>query len=134
MHKEEQKLFSELIAIVAQLRGPQGCLWDKKQTLQSMVVNLIEEAQEVKEAVDKEDYQNLCEELGDLLMDILLEIQIAYEAGLFDYCQVLSAVKEKFIRRHPHVFGEVQVNSPEEALKVWKKMKEIENDNKKNDK
>jgi len=134
MYHEEQKLFSELIAIVARLRGPQGCLWDKKQTLQSMVANLIEEAQEVKEAVEREDYQNLGEELGDLLMDILLEIQIAYEAGLFDYCQVLRGAKEKFIRRHPHVFGEVQVNSAEEALKVWKKMKKIENDNKKNDK
>ena len=134
MYHEEQKLFSELIAIVARLRGPQGCLWDKKQTLQSMVANLIEEAQEVKEAVEKEDYQNLGEELGDLLMDILLEIQIAYEAGLFDYCQVLRGAKEKFIRRHPHVFGKVQVNSPEEALKVWKKMKKIENDNKKSDK
>ncbi len=134
MYQEEQKLFSELIAIVARLRGPQGCLWDKKQTLPSMVANLIEEAQEVKEAVEKEDYQNLSEELGDLLMDILLEIQIAYEAGLFDYCQVLRGAKEKFIRRHPHVFGEVQVNSPEEALKVWKKMKKIENDNKKSNK
>ncbi|MBP8718367.1 MAG: nucleotide pyrophosphohydrolase [Candidatus Atribacteria bacterium] len=134
MYHEEQKLFSELIAIVTRLRGPQGCLWDKKQTLPSMVANLIEEAQEVKEAVEKEDYQNLSEELGDLLMDILLEIQIAYEAGLFDYCQVLRGAKEKFIRRHPHVFGEVQVNSPEEALKVWKKMKKIENDNKKSNK
>jgi MazG family protein len=126
MHKKEKELFSELISIIAHLRGPRGCLWDRKQTLSSMVPNIIEEAQEVKEAVQAEDYPNLCEELGDLLMDILMEIQIAHEAGLFDYQQVLSGAKEKFVRRHPHVFGDVVVNSPEEALLVWKKMKKEE--------
>jgi MazG family protein len=129
MHKKEKELFSELISIIAHLRGPRGCLWDRKQTLSSMVPNIIEEAQEVKEAVQAEDYPNLCEELGDLLMDILMEIQIAHEAGLFDYQQVLSGAKEKFVRRHPHVFGDVVVNSPEEALLVWKKMKKEEKEN-----
>jgi MazG family protein len=126
MFQKEKELFSELISIVTQLRGPQGCLWDKKQTLSSMVINILEEAQEIKEAVENENSQNLCEELGDLLMDILLEIQIAREEGLFDYQQVLNGAKEKFIRRHPHVFSNVQVNSAEEALAVWKKMKQME--------
>lgn len=129
MHEKERELFSELISIVDKLRGPQGCLWDKKQTLNSMVHNIIEEAQEVQEAVENEDYPNLCEELGDLLMDILMEIQIAHEAGLFDYQQVLDGAKEKFIRRHPHVFGDVSVNTPEEALLVWKKIKKEEKEN-----
>lgn len=129
MYRKEQELFSELISIIAHLRGPQGCLWDRKQTLSSMVPNVIEEAQEVKEAVDAEDYQNLCEELGDLLMDILMEIQIANESGLFDYQQVLSGAKKKFIRRHPHVFSDVKVNTPEEALMVWQKMKKEEKRN-----
>jgi MazG family protein len=129
MHEKESELFSELISIVDKLRGPQGCLWDKKQTLNSMVPNIIEEAQEVQEAVENEDYPNLCEELGDLLMDILMEIQIAHEAGLFDYQQVLDGAREKFIRRHPHVFGDVSVNTPEEALLVWKKMKKEEKEN-----
>lgn len=129
MVKKEGELFTELISIIAQLRGPGGCLWDRKQTLSSMVPNILEEAEEVNEAVQAEDYPNLCEELGDLLMDILMEIQIAYEAGLFDYQKVLSGAKEKFVRRHPHVFGDVIVKSPEEALLVWKKMKKKEKEN-----
>ncbi len=131
MYQKEKELFAELISIVAQLRGPQGCLWDKKQTLNSMLNNIIEEAYEIKEAVEREDYANLCEELGDLLMDILMEIQIAREADLFDYQQVLTGAKEKFIRRHPHVFGGVKVNNAEEALSVWKKMKKMEQENNK---
>lgn len=130
MYQKEKELFSELISIVTQLRGPKGCLWDKKQTLNSMMINIIEEAQEIKEAVENEDYNNLCEELGDLLMDILIEIQIAKEAGLFDYLKVLNGARDKFIRRHPHVFGNIRVNSAEEALSVWKKMKQLEKENK----
>ncbi|MDD4362696.1 MAG: MazG nucleotide pyrophosphohydrolase domain-containing protein [Atribacterota bacterium] len=131
--ESEQELFSELIAIVTKLRGPQGCLWDKKQTLASMIPNIIEEAEEVKEAVAAKDYQNLCEELGDLLVDILMEIQIAKEEGLFDYQQVLQGAKEKFIRRHPHVFGDISVETPEEALLVWKKMKKKEKEDRSRD-
>jgi uncharacterized protein YabN with tetrapyrrole methylase and pyrophosphatase domain len=93
-----------------------------------MAHNITEEAQEVKEAAEKGDYPNLCEELGDLLMDILIEIEIAREAGLFDYQQVLMGAKSKLIRRHPHVFGDIRVNSAEEALKVWQKMKQLERD------
>jgi len=126
MNKKEGELFSELISIIAHLRGPRGCLWDREQTLSSMVPNIIEEAQEIKEAVQAEDYPNLCEELGDLLMDILMEIQIAREAGLFDYQQVLNGTRDKFVRRHPHVFGDVKANTPEEALLVWKRMKKEE--------
>lgn len=128
-HEKEKRLFSELISIITKLRGPDGCLWDKKQTLDSMVPNIMEEAQEVQEAVENKDYKNLCEELGDLLMDILMEITIANESGLFDYEQVLNGAKEKFIRRHPHVFGDITVNTSEEALLVWKRMKKEEKEN-----
>lgn len=126
MYKEEKELFSDLLSIVARLRGPKGCLWDRKQTLSSMIPNIIEEAHEVKDAVQSKDYPNLCEELGDLLVDVLMEIQIADEEGLFTFQQVLAGAKEKFIRRHPHVFGDVNVNTPEEALLVWKSMKKKE--------
>jgi len=129
MHEKEKDIFSELISIVKRLRGPGGCQWDKKQTLKSMIPNIIEEAEEVQEAVAKEDYSNLCEELGDLLMDILMEIQIAEEEDLFSYEQVLTGTREKFIRRHPHVFGDIKVNTPEEALSVWKEMKKKEKEN-----
>ncbi|MFZ2330853.1 MAG: MazG nucleotide pyrophosphohydrolase domain-containing protein [Atribacterota bacterium] len=132
MYQKEKELFSELISIVTQLRGPQGCLWDRKQTLATMAINITEEAQEVAQAVENKDYTNLCEELGDLLMDILIEIQIAQESGFFDYEQVLAGAREKFIRRHPHVFGDIKVNNAEEALSVWKKMKEMEKENKNN--
>lgn len=131
MYQKEQDLFADLISIVTRLRGPEGCLWDKKQTLSTMTANIVEEAQEVQEAAEKGDHTNLCEELGDVLMDILITIEIAQEKGLFDYQLVLQEAKAKFIRRHPHVFGDVQANSAEEALSVWQKMKQLEREERK---
>jgi len=101
-------------------------LWDRKQTLKTLAPNILEEAKEISEAVKSKDMNNLCEELGDLLMVILMQIEIAREKGLFTYSDVLAGAVKKFIRRHPHVFGDVKVNSPEEALAVWKKMKREE--------
>jgi len=126
MHEKEKALFEEMIDIVAKLRGPEGCLWDRKQTLESLVPNILEEAKEIAEAVNLKNKDNLREELGDLLMVIFMTIEIAEEENLFDYADVLTGAINKFIRRHPHVFGDVKVNSPEEALAVWKKMKEEE--------
>ena len=126
MHEKEKALFEEMIDIVAKLRGPEGCLWDRKQTLESLVPNILEEAKEIVEAVNLKNKDNLREELGDLLMVIFMTIEIAEEENLFDYADVLTGAINKFIRRHPHVFGDVKVNSPEEALAVWKKMKEEE--------
>ncbi|HOR41871.1 MAG TPA: MazG nucleotide pyrophosphohydrolase domain-containing protein [Atribacterota bacterium] len=131
MYQKEQDLFADLISIVTRLRGPEGCLWDRKQTLSTMAANIVEEAQEVQEAAEKCDHNNLCEELGDVLMDILITIEIAREKGLFDYQLVLQEAKAKFIRRHPHVFGDTQVNSAEEALSVWQKMKQLEREDRK---
>ncbi|MBC8499779.1 MAG: nucleotide pyrophosphohydrolase [Candidatus Atribacteria bacterium] len=126
MYEKEKALFAEMMDIIAKLRGPKGCLWDRKQTLESLAPNILEEAEEVSEAVNSNDLDNLCEELGDLLMVILMQIEIAQEKGLFTYSDVLTGAIKKFIRRHPHVFGDVKVNTPEEALAIWKKMKREE--------
>ena len=126
MYEREKELFAEMMGIIAKLRGPDGCLWDRKQTLESLAPNILEEAEEVSEAVKSNDVDNLCEELGDLLMVILMEIEIAREKGLFTYSDVLTGAIKKFVRRHPHVFGDIKVNTPEEALAVWKKMKREE--------
>ena len=126
MYEEEKKLFTEMMDIIAKLRGPEGCLWDRKQTLESLTTNILEEAKEISEAVKSQDIDNLREELGDLLMVILMEIEIAREKDLFSYSEVLTGAIDKFVRRHPHVFGDLKVNTPEEALAAWKKMKEEE--------
>ena len=126
MHEKEKELFADMMDIIAKLRGPKGCLWDRKQTLESLAPNILEEAEEVSQAVNSNDLDNLCEELGDLLMVILMEIEIAQEKSLFSYSDVLVGAVKKFIRRHPHVFGDVKVNTPEEALAVWKRMKREE--------
>lgn len=126
MYQKEKELFAEMMAIIIKLRGPKGCLWDRKQTLESLAPNILEEAEEVSQAVSSKSKDNLCEELGDLLMVILMQIEIAREEGLFTYSDVLSGAIKKFVRRHPHVFGDVKVNTPEEALAVWKKMKREE--------
>lgn len=125
-YQEEKKLFTEMMNIIAKLRGPEGCLWDRKQTLESLTTNILEEAKEISEAVKSQDIDNLREELGDLLMVIFMEIEIAREKGLFSYSEVLTGAINKFVRRHPHVFGDLKVNTPEEALAAWKKMKEEE--------
>ena len=122
-YQEEKKLFTEMMNIIAKLRGPEGCLWDRKQTLESLTTNILEEAKEISEAVKSQDIDNLREELGDLLMVIFMEIETAREKGLFSYSEVLAGAIDKFVRRHPHVFGDLKVNTPEEALAVWEKMK-----------
>ena len=126
MYEEEKELFAEMMDIIAKLRGPDGCLWDKKQTLETLAPNILEEAKEISEAVKLKNKDNLREELGDLLMVVFMEIEVAQEKGLFSYSDVLTGAINKFIRRHPHVFGDIKVNTPEEALAVWKKMKKEE--------
>ena len=126
MFEKEKEQFAEMISIIAKLRGPDGCLWDRKQTLKSLAPNIIEEAQEVSDAVESNDMSNLCEELGDLFMVILMNIEIAKEKGLFSCSDVMDGAIEKFTRRHPHVFGNIKVNNSEEALAVWKQMKKKE--------
>ena len=115
--------FDDLIGIIAELRSDHGCPWDKEQTFESLRKCLADEAQEVFEAVDNKDMENLCEELGDVLLQVVLYSQIAKEVGAFTIDDVIDGISEKMVRRHPHVFGDIEVNSPEEALALWKEIK-----------
>ncbi|MDF2682598.1 MAG: nucleoside triphosphate pyrophosphohydrolase [Brevibacillus sp.] len=115
--------FSYLKDIVAILRSPDGCPWDREQTHQSIRKNLIEETYEVLETIDDEDSDAMCEELGDLLMQIMLHSQIASEDGYFTVDDVVATLNEKLVRRHPHVFGEKSANDSEEALANWQEIK-----------
>jgi tetrapyrrole methylase family protein/MazG family protein len=108
---------------VAHLRAPEGCPWDREQTHQSIRGNLLEEAYETLEALDREDPSQLVEELGDLLLQILLHAQIATEAGEFRMADIVSGIDTKIRRRHPHVFGEVKVNGVGQVLQNWEQIK-----------
>lgn len=118
--------FEKLVEIMATLRGENGCPWDKKQTYESLKECIANETEEVLEAVDKNDIENLCEELGDVLMNVLLYCQIAKERGDFTVEDVIEGVSAKMIRRHPHVFGDEKVESVEEGLALWNRVKEQE--------
>ena len=124
----EKHSFEQLLEIVHALRDPEeGCSWDSVQTHESMKECLTNEAQEVLQAIDNRDDQNLCEELGDVLLQVLLHAEIAAERGAFEFRDIVQMLSDKLIRRHPHVFGEEpRPNSPEEALALWKKVKEEE--------
>jgi tetrapyrrole methylase family protein/MazG family protein len=117
------KQFWRLKEIVEILRSPEGCPWDREQTHQSIRKNLIEETCEVLETIDEDDPEAMCEELGDLLMQILLHSQMAEEEGFFTVYDVIATLNEKLLRRHPHVFGEMGANDAEEALQNWQAIK-----------
>ncbi len=118
-----------LCRIVKELRGPNGCPWDIKQTHESCKNNLAEEAQEVIDAIDNEDFDNLCEELGDLLLQVVFHSEMASEEGYFNLNDVITGSCSKLIRRHPHVFGDDIALTPEDAVKIWKASKEKEKNN-----
>lgn len=122
--------FAELLEIVAILRGPDGCPWDRAQTHETMKKCLLDETQEVIEAIDKSDDENLCEELGDVLLQVLLNCEIAKERKAFEFSDVVQMLSEKLIRRHPHVFGDIErPKTPEESLSLWKSVKKQEKEN-----
>lgn len=131
--KAEEKVYSyfDLIKILKQLRGENGCPWDKKQTHESLIKCLLEESNEVIEAIENKDDENLTEELGDLLLQVGFHSILGEEEGYFNYIDVIQGVCEKMIRRHPHVFGDVEVNSLEEALETWNDVKKAEKEEKK---
>ena len=123
--------YEDFLEIIARLRAPDGCPWDREQTHESLKKCLLEEADEVIEAIDKKDYENLCEELGDVLLQIVMHAQIASEEGRFTMEDVIQGVSEKMIRRHPHVFGDIKVSSVEEGLDLWNAIKKQEKELKK---
>ena len=116
----------QLVAIVAQLRAPGGCPWDREQTHASLRGGLLEEAYEVVTAIDNSDDENLREELGDLLLQSVFHAQIAVEEGRFNFDDVARSISEKLVRRHPHVFGEDQCADSDAVLKRWDEIKRAE--------
>ena len=106
----------ELLEIIEVLRSPDGCSWDREQTHESLKKCFMDETEEVMQAIDNQDDENLCEELGDVLLLVLLHTEIARERGAFTFADVVQGLSEKMIRRHPHVFGDVKrPETPEES-------------------
>jgi tetrapyrrole methylase family protein/MazG family protein len=120
---EDLSRFSALVDIIARLRAPDGCPWDRKQTHASLRENLLAECYEVLEALDEGDSTKLCDELGDLLMQIVLHAQIAGEAGEFGLGEVVANINTKLIHRHPHIFGSKKVRDAEEVALNWEVLK-----------
>ncbi|WP_462409993.1 bifunctional methyltransferase/pyrophosphohydrolase YabN [Neobacillus sp. Marseille-QA0830] len=130
--KEESilwKNFTKFREIIAILRGPNGCPWDKKQTHESLKKYLIEETYEVIDAIDSGDIDHLVEELGDVLLQVMLHAQIGEDEGFFTIDDVIEGISAKMIRRHPHVFGEVKADSAEEVVQNWQEIKRQEKGN-----
>lgn len=122
----EVKELKELIEVIAKLRAPDGCPWDREQTHMTLRPNMLEEAYEAVDAIDSGDMNNLREELGDVLLQVVLHAQIASEENAFDIEDVARVLKEKLIHRHPHVFGSEKVNSADDVIVNWDKLKQEE--------
>jgi len=123
METKELKELKELIDVIAKLRAPDGCPWDREQTHKTLKPNMLEEAYEAVDAMDSGDMKHLQEELGDVLLQVVLHAQIASEEGAFNIEDVARGLKEKLIHRHPHVFGDTKVGSTTEVLDNWDKLK-----------
>ncbi len=120
------KNFFKLREIIAELRGPNGCPWDKEQTHESLKKYLIEETYEVIEAINSGDIDHLIEELGDVLLQVMLHAQIGEDEGYFTIDDVMEVLSAKMVRRHPHVFGDIKAENSEEVLKNWQEIKQQE--------
>jgi tetrapyrrole methylase family protein/MazG family protein len=123
---DELEEFRELVAVIRRLRAPDGCDWDRAQTPQSLCKYLLEEAYELVDAIENDGAEHVAEELGDLLMHILLQAVIGEEQGAFTLGQVLRGIREKLVRRHPHVFGETRLSGPEAVVRQWQEIKRTE--------
>lgn len=121
--------FDRLVAVMDRLRDPGGCPWDREQTLNSLAGYMLEEAHEVVEAIGTVDPDRLCEELGDLLIQIVFMARIAREKDWFDMDAVCNAISDKMVRRHPHVFGDRAVEGAEEVVRNWEDIKQEERAN-----
>jgi len=118
--------FAQLVAVMARLRAPGGCPWDRKQTFDTIKSYLLEEAYEVMDAIDRRDWAGLEEELGDLLLQPVFFAEMAREQGLFSIDDSIDAINEKLIRRHPHVFGNAHAETPEDVKVRWDEIKKQE--------
>src|SRR5437762_1102761 len=121
-----KRSFDELVPLMTKLRGPDGCPWDRKQTLPSLRPFIIEESYEVVDAIDRDDRLDLCEELGDFLLQAVFVAEVTRGEGSFDIGDSVTAIYEKLVRRHPHVFGDVEARDAEQVLVNWEKLKNEE--------
>ena len=120
-------LFDRLVEVMEKLRSPQGCPWDREQTPESLLSDLLEETYELAEAIRDKNPELIKEELGDLLLQVIFQSQIAKEKGWFTIEEVVENLLDKLVRRHPHVFANQKVNNSEEVLRNWERIKAAEN-------
>ena len=123
MEKQAKKDFYEFCEIIRRLRAPGGCPWDREQTHETLRKHLIEEAYEACDAIDEGNPEKIADELGDVLLQIVMHAQVGKEAGTFDIDDVTDIVSRKMIQRHPHVFGDVKVENSSEVLENWEEIK-----------
>ena len=121
-----KRSFDDLVRLMTRLRGPDGCPWDRKQTLPDLKPYVIEESYEVVDAIDQNDRAALAEELGDLMLQAVFIAEITREEGSFDIYDSITAIHDKLVRRHPHVFGDVVASDAEQVLVNWEKLKQDE--------
>jgi MazG family protein len=124
--QEVGQVVCELLEIMRRLRAPDGCPWDQEQTHESIRLHAVEEVYEMIDAIEAGDDEELCEELGDLLLQVIFHSRLGEERGVFDFIQVTQAISEKLIRRHPHVFGDVEVEDVDAVWKQWESIKRKE--------
>ena len=120
--------FSQFVETIRQLRGPNGCPWDQEQTHQTLKACLIEECYELAEAIDNDDTDNMAEELGDVLLQVVIHAVIAEETKRFSLDAIIQRVNQKMIDRHPHVFGDVKLETSKEVINKWDELKGKKND------
>jgi MazG family protein len=121
-----KRSFDQLVQLMTTLRGPDGCPWDRKQTLASLKPFIIEESYEVVDAIDRDDRAALAEELGDFLLQAVFVAELTREEGSFDIYDSITAIHDKLVHRHPHVFGDVEASDAEQVLVNWEKLKNEE--------
>lgn len=129
---DDKAVFFDFIDTIATLRGENGCPWDKKQTLDSLKKYLLQECEELLEAIDNKDPDHICEETGDVYFILTLISQINTESGHFNIYDVINGINKKMIRRHPHVFSNMSTGSDEELRKQWEDIKSLEKKKKTN--
>src|SRR5216110_1096674 len=126
LERMSRRSFDDLFELMKMLRGPNGCPWDRKQTLPDLKPYVIEEAYEVVDAINRDDRRALLEEIGDMLLEAVFIAEITREEGSFDIYDSITAIHDKLVRRHPHVFGEVAAKDAEQVLVNWEKLKSEE--------
>lgn len=124
--KSKRAAIDDLLAIMAKLRSPEGCPWDREQDHQTLRFHAVEEVYELLDAIEARDDVEMAEELGDLLLQVVFHCQLAHERGAFDFEKVSRHIADKLIRRHPHVFGDVKVKNVDQVWANWEKIKHAE--------